>query len=607
MRPSPSKKEIDSLTDLFKAGCIAEAEIQAKSLTTRFPKHGFGWKVLGALYQAKGCYADALQATRQATRLLPGDAAAHNNLGTSLLRLECFDEAEASFRRALAIAPDYAKALSNLGSLLRIQDKPAEAELYCRRALALDPNFGSPYSNLGPLLLERGQVAESLACFRSALSFNPEWPEVHSQMLFCLSHDIQTNAKQLLLEHLAFGERFEPPLRADWQPHSNSKDPSRILQIGFVSGDLNDHVLASFLEPLFALLAKKSGLALHAYYTNTRDDRVTQRLRSYFPNWHAVAKLSEAVLAEKIRADGIDILIDLSGHTAEQRLLTFARKPAPVQASWLGYLGTTGLQGMDYYLCDRFWLPPGELDWQLTEKPAFLPNAVVFEPSEAAPAVNSLPALTNDYVTFGSFNRPNKINPSVIALWSILLRELPSSKMLLAGIPADQQADLMQNFVLEGISPERLLWHARTPMRDYLALHQQVDLCLDTFPFGGGGTNAHAAWMGVPSLCLAGDTPPSRFGATMMHHLGLDAFVTTNIEDFVAQGRYWATHPHELASIRAGLRERFAASPIGQAPAFANHFEAALRAMWRRWCQSLPPETLTIPKAETDVSRPLII
>jgi predicted O-linked N-acetylglucosamine transferase (SPINDLY family) len=485
-----------------------------------------------------------------------------------------------------------AKAHNNLGNVLNAQGKYEQAASCFRQALALKPGYAEAYNNLAITLKEQGHWEEAKTVYRHLLTLTPDWAAAHSNLLFCLSHDLQTETGQLYAEHLAFGERFESPLRATWQPHPNSKDPNRRLQVGFVSGDFFDHAVANFHLPLFEHLAHKPGLALHAYYTHNRNDAISQRLRAYFAHWHDVPQLSEAALAEQIRADGIDILIDLSGHTANNRLLTFARKPAPVQASWLGYLGTTGLQAMDYYLCDRFWLPPGELDWQLTEKPAFLPNAVVFEPSPQAPPVSPLPALTKGHFTFASFNRTNKINPSVIALWSMLLRELPSARMLLAGIPADRQAGLVQSFVQEGIAPERLLLHARSTLRDYLALHQQVDLCLDTYPYGGGATTAHAAWMGVPTLCLAGDTPPSRFGATEMHHLGLDAFIATSIEDFVAKGRYWAEHTSDLAEIRAGLRTRFADSPLGQADAFASHFEAALRAMWARWCQGLPPATL---------------
>ena len=581
---------------LFNQGLIVEAETLSKSLTTRFPKHGFGWKVLGAVYQAQQRYADSLHATRHAIALLPNDAATYNNLGTSFLCLERIDEAEANFKKALAIAPDYAKALSNLGNLLKKQGKLHQAETCCRRALEIEPRYANAHVNLGNTLLMQDRLSEAQTCYRAALTITPAAANIHSNLLYCLSHDVTIEPQQLFAEHVAFGEQFEAPLRAGWQAHNNDKDPARCLQVGFVSGDLCNHAVASFLEPVLEFLAQKPTLSLHAYYTYTLEDAVTQRLRAYFQHWHSVTSLSDAELAHKICADGIDILIDLSGHTAHNRLLAFARKPAPIQASWMGYPGTTGLQAMDYHLCDRFFIPPGELDWQFTEKSAFLPASAIFQPSELAPPVNTLPALEKGYITFGSFNRPNKLNHSVIALWSMLLRSMPNARMLLGGMPPDSQDALTQSFANEGIEQSRLIFYPRSNTPDYLALHHQVDICLDTFPYGGGTTTAHAAWMGVPTLTLAGETAPSRSGATFMNQLGLNGFIATSIEDFVNKGNHWAEHVAELAVLRLEMRARFNASAMGQPEPFANSLEATLRAMWQRWCAGLPPAIL---EAET--------
>lgn len=591
-RRQPGAAELDNLTTLFKQGRLAEAEILSKALTARFPKHGFGWKVLGAVYQAQKHYEESLHATRHAIALLPGDAATHNNLGTTLLKLGRHIDAEASFRKALAIAPHYAKSLSNLGSLLTLRGKLVEAEVCCRSALRSEPGYSSAHINLGHTLELQGRLSEAQASYRAALALAPEMAVVHTNLLHCLSLDVAVEPHQLFAEHLAFGEQFEAPLRAGWQAHNNAKDPARCLQVGFVSGDLYDHAVATFLEPVLQFLARKQSLSLHAYYTHTVEDAVTQRLRTHFPYWHSVASLSDADLANKIRADGIDILIDLSGHTSYNRLLTFAHKPAPIQASWLGYPGTTGLQAMDYHLCCRFYTPPGELDSQFTEKSAFLPASSIFQPSDDAPPINALPALKNGYITFGSFNRPNKINPSVIALWSMLLRSVPNARMVLGAIPPDHQDALIQNFAHEGIESRRLIFYPRSNLPGYLTLHHQVDVCLDTFPYGGGTTTAHAAWMGVPTLTLAGETPPSRSGATFMNHWGLNTFVATSIEDFVNKGHYWAEHVAELAVLRLEMRARFNASAMGQPAPFANGLEATLRAMWQRWCDDLPPATI---------------
>lgn len=590
----PGVKEQDTLTRLFGQGLLSDAEILSKSLTIRFPKDGFGWKVLGAVYQAQHRYEDSLQATRRAIALLPHDAATYNNLGTSLLRLERLDEAEVNFRKALAITPDYPKALSNLGNLLKSQGKLHQAEACCRRALEIEPRYANALVNLGITLTLLDRLVEAQACYRKALAIEPNWAEAHSNLLYCLSHDVYVEARQLQAEHLAFAEQFEAPLRADWPAHNNNKDPARRLQIGFVSGDLSDHAIANFLEPALRCLADRPEFSLHAYHTQTHEDNVTLRLRNYVSHWRNVAKLSDVALANQIRADDIDILIDLSGHTAHNRLLTFARKPAPVQVSWLGYLGTTGLQSMDYYLCDRFWIPPGELEWQFSEQTVLLPTAITFQPSEFAPPVNPLPALENGFITFGSFNRPNKLNDSVIALWSMLLRDTPNSRMVLGAIPPEQQDALRQSFENEGIGKSRLTFYPRSSFAAYLALHHQLDFCLDTFPYGGGATTAHAAWMGVPTLSLAGETPPSRFGATIMHHLDLDGFIATSIEDFVSKGQYWTEHTPELARIRMEMRDRFKVSALGQPDAFAASFDAALRAMWHRWCSHLPASNIDI-------------
>lgn len=605
-RRSPGAEEIDTLARLFRQGLTGEAVILATSLTSRFPKHGFGWKVLGAALQAQGRYKDSLHATRQAIALLPDDAATYNNLATTLLSLGRSHDAEAYIRKALAIAPDYAKALAGLGAILTLHGQLPEAEICYRRALAIEPGYTKAHISLGYTLKLQGRLPEAQASYRTALAIDPDMALLHTELLYLISLDVHVEPRQLFAEHMAFGEQFEAPLRAGWQAHDNTKDPARCLQVGFVSGDLYDHAVASFLEPVLKFLTKKPNLSLHAYYTNTRDDAVTQRLRTYVPHWHAVTSLSDLELASKIRADGIDILIDLSGHTNNNRLLAFARKPAPIQASWLGYPGTTGLHAMDYHLCDRFYVP-AELAWQFTEKSAFLPASAIFQPSEAAPPVNTLPALEQGRVTFGSFNRPNKLNDSVIVLWSMLLRDIPNARMLLGAIPEENQDRLIQSFAHEGIELSRLIFHPRSNMDDYLALHHQVDVCLDAFPYGGGTTTLHAVWMGVPTLTLAGETPPSRSGATVMNQLGLNGFIATSIEDFVSKGHYWAEHVAELASLRLDMRARFNASAMGQPEPFAASLEATLRAMWQRWCNDQPPAPIEVMVSTINTESPYVM
>jgi predicted O-linked N-acetylglucosamine transferase (SPINDLY family) len=347
-----------------------------------------------------------------------------------------------------------------------------------------------------------------------------------------------------------------------------------------------------FLEPVVSRMAGSPGVSLHAYSNYAAEDKVTARLRGYFEHWHSVAGLPDPDLARQISEDGIDILVDLSGHTAENRLRTFARKPAPIQASWLGYPGTTGLTAVDYYIADPCWLPPGRFDSLLSEKLAYLPDRWAFEPHADASAVNELPALEAGRLTFGIFHRSGKINSLSLGLWCELLLELPDSSLLLAGISSEGEKETMiVRFAAHGIPRERLTFHERCSMEDYLALHQRVDIALDTQPFAGATTTMHSLSMGVPTLTVAGETSMGRAGTGIMAQVGLDGFVAASAADFARTGRYWAEHLTDLAVVRAGLRARLGSSPGGQPALIAAHLEGAFRHMWRRWCAGLPAES----------------
>ena len=593
-QPQPSKRALKQLAQVFRTGPQAQAHALALALTARFPNHGFGWKVLGVILLQSGCFAESVTASLRAIALLPHDASAHNTLGAAHLGLEQLDAAALCLRKALAIAPGYARAHFNLSKVLRAQAKLQEAQMHCQAALDSDPDYAAAHFGLGNLLELQNHIPQAIASYQTALRLEPGHAAMFSDMLHLMSHDVHTSAANNLAMHRAFGDRFEGALRGTWAAHPNSRLAERCIRVGFVSSDVYDHALANYLEPLFRLLNKTPDLQVHLYFTHAKEDAVTLRMRGYFRHWHDVADLSCDALEQRIRADAIDILIDVNGHTVLNRLLTFARKPAPIQMGWLGYLGTTGLQAMDYFVCDPYWIPPGQLDWQFLEKMAYLPCAVVFEPNPHAPAVNALPALDQGRISFGSFNRYNKINDAVIALWSLLMQRVPDSRLKLGGIPEDHRAALSARFEAQGVLRERLTFFDRTVQTEYLGLHHQIDFCLDTFPFCGGATSAHAAWMGVPTLTLAGELPASRLGATEMHHLGLDAFVANTIEDFLAKGQYWATHVHELAQLRAGMRERFSQSALGQTAAFADHFEAMLRSVWQRWCLGLPAASFQV-------------
>lgn len=577
---------------LMDQGRRAEAEASYRRALDINPGCADAHNNLGTIFMGVGRLDLAEASYRKAIEADPDFSQAHNNLGTMLMNLGRLDLAEACYRRAIQINPDYSEAHGNLGAAQKYLGQLDESMASCRRALAIDPECAGALVNLGNVLLDLWQFDEAVASYRLALERKPEFAAAHSNLLFSLSHDGSADAQTLFAEHCRYGEQFESKLRADWPRHGNPRDRERRLQVGFVSADLRDHAVAYFIEPVLANLATYPQLSLHAFYNHAIVDVITQRLRCHLTHWHSIVGLSDEAVAERIRDEKIDILIDLSGHTAGNRLLAFARKPAPIQASWMGYPGTTGLQGMDYYFADRFFLPQAGFGGQFTEALVYLPASAPFLPYNNAPAVNGLPALAGGHFTFGSFNRPSKITRPVVAAWARLLRALPESRMLLAGMPAVGKDDtLAEWFEQEGIVRDRLSFHIRSSMDCYLGLHHQVDICLDTFPYNGGTTTLHALWMGVPTLTLAGDTPAARTGASVLGHVGLDAFVAHDGDDFVQKGLSWAGNPTALHQIRSGLRERLANSAIGQPAVIAAGLNQALRIMWERWCEAAPVES----------------
>lgn len=598
---APDAATIDALLALFAQGALQDAGDLARQLTTRFPDYGFGWKALAITLQLSGQVDSALAAMLEAARLLPLDAEVHNNLGLVLTSLTRSVEAEQALRRALSLAPDYAEAHNNLAIALLDQGKLAASFASLQRALALKPDYVKAHNNLGMVLQAQGRIGEAVSAYRRALALHPLYADAHSNLLFCLSQAESLDPPTLFAEHGRYAERFEAPLRAHWPVHLNERSPERVLRVGVVSGDLRDHPVAAFVEPVLARLAASTGLALHAYSNHPVQDAVTRRLHRHFASWTSIVGADDGAVAARIESDAIDVLLDLSGHTAHNRLPVFARKPAPLQASWIGYPCTTGLAAMDYYLSDALMLPPGQFDPQFSERLLLLPLAAPFQPSPLAPPVNQLPALANGYLTFGSFNRPSKLSRPVVALWSTLLRALPTARMLIAGMPVDGGADeLAALFALNGIARQRLDFVARADMAHYLALHHRVDVCLDTFPYTGGTTTMHALSMGVPTLTIAGRTAPGRQGAANMSHIGLAEFVAADQDEFLAIGSALARDLGQLAAIRAGLTARFKAQSAGGMEQVGANLELALRTVWRRWCTGQPPVPLQIhPAAST--------
>jgi predicted O-linked N-acetylglucosamine transferase (SPINDLY family) len=592
---APTPQEVNRTVTLYNQGRVVEAATLARSLAERFPTHAPSWRAFGLAMHRLGRMREAIEPLGRAIDLVPADHELRRILADSLRDQGLHTQSEAHCRLIVEQDPQNAEAHRLLAMALQAQMRFGEAEASGRRAVELAPISSSAGSVLGVILIDQGLLAEAEVELRRTLALSPADPKLHENLLFCMNHNDSVGAHALFAQHLQFGEQCERQLRQRWKKHLNARDPERKLNVGFVSGDLCHHAVATFVEPLLPYLAKDPALKLHVYYNHTLQDQTTLRLKQHVQNWNDIAGLSDEALADKIRADRIDVLIDLSGHTGRNRLLTFARKPAPLQASWIGYPGTTGLQAMDYYLADRFLVPPGQAENQFTEKLAYLPACSVFSPYPASPPVNGLPALRNGYFTFGSFNRVSKIRPATVALWAKLLRAIPDSRMLLGSMaPGGDYSKLIEWFESEGIAQDRLDFRARSEEPVYLQQHHHVDLCLDTFPYAGGTTTMHATWMGVPTLTQSGDTIPSRAGATVMSHAGLFGFIASDEDDFIAKGLAIASDLNALAGIRAGLREQFRTSPLLNSQLIADSFSLVLRDMWRRWCAGQPAAALEV-------------
>ncbi len=592
----PTDPEAHSnLGNMYKAlGRFEEAAASHQQAIQLKPDHALAHYNLGIVLRDLGRPADAVVSFRQAIKLKPDFTDAYFNLGIALTDLDRFEEAAASYRQALALQPKFLGAHCNLGIVLKDMGRYDEAVAAFQRLLELKPDDAAAHNNLGNLLKDLGRLDEAAAHCREALKLKPDYNEATSNLLFALNYVAGQQPDVLLNEAKAYGERVARGV----QPYTswpNTRDAARPLRVGLVSGDLNQHPVGFFMEGVLKALSAQDGaraagrLSLHAYATQARRDALTERLQACCDSWCVAAGLSDQALAERIRADGIDILVDLSGHTAYNRLPMFALKPAPVQVSWLGYFATTGVAAIDYLLADPWTVPPAH-EAHFTEQIWRLPDTrMCFTPPDAAVPMADLPASRQGHITFGCFNNITKLNDEVVALWARVLKTVEGSRLMLKAKQLDEASvkqGLLRRFEAQGIDPQRLTLAGRSPRAEYLAAYGEVDIGLDPFPFTGGTTSAESLWMGVPVLTLDGDRLVSRQGVGLMMNAGLADWVARDADDYVAKAVAHAADVPALAALRAGLRQQALASPVFDGERFARHLEAALRGMWLKWCEN---------------------
>jgi protein O-GlcNAc transferase len=543
---------------------------------------------LGNILKDLGRLEDAVTSYRRALEIRPSYAEAHYNLGNALNDLGRSADAAASYGRALVFRPDFAEAHSNLGNALRDLGRLDDAVLSYWRALEINEHYPEAHFNLGSALQNLGQFDAAGASYRRALEIKPDFGKAQSNLLFMHNYLAAQDSRKLLAEAKRFGELAARHTRPSttW---SNAPEADRCLRVGFVSGDLRDHPVGYFAEGVLASLSQEAPgrLELFAYLSHFCADAVAERIKASCSGWRSLVGVSDERAAQYIREDGIDILVDLSGHTAHNRLPLFAWKPAPVQISWLGYSATTGVAAMDYVVADPWTLPESE-EGNFTEKIWRLPETrLCFTPPTEDIDVTPLAALSNGYVTFGSFNHLSKMNDDVVGLWTRVLEAVPDSRLLLITkqfTEVSVRQRVIERFAAHGIDAGRLIVEGPVSRRQYLAAYQRVDIALDPFPYPGGTTTVDALWMGVPVLTLAGDRFLSRQGVGLLMNVGLPQWVAVSPEDYVGRAASHAKNLNELVDLRNGLRKQALGSPIFDTRRFAHHFEVALREMWRRWC-----------------------
>lgn len=518
-------------------------------------------------------------------------------IGRNLVQQKKEDEALEWLRRAIKAQPDYAAAHITLSAALNATEDPLAAMEEIKASIKVLPNIPHLHTNLGIVNLSLSRADDAIACFRKALEVAPNFSHARSSMLFALSHSIKITPEELYREHRAYGKLIEEEVKGkEYTTYTNSRTTDRPLKIGFVSADLRNHAVAKFVIPFFEELHKRPEFITYAYSNHGAVDESMLAIQKNMDVWRTVVQWSDDKLAEKIREDQIDILVDMSGHTAGDRLKVFARHPAPVQMTWLGYPGTTGLKAMDYLVTEESLLPGENISPQFTEKIIRLPRAFSFDGKNTIQPVGAAPCIENGFITFGSFNRLNKINREVIALWSAVLRAVPDSRLQMAAMPANgAPEELLAWFQEESISEDRLYFYPRSGFSEYLKLHNQVDLCLDTFPYTGGTTTLHALWMGVPTLTLAGKTYPSYQGALVAHQVGLEKYlVARDFEDFIQKAVFMAKNKIFLNMIRNNLGKYLIQSNNEKISQIVDGFTKSFLTVWSMWCSGSKPGNIKI-------------
>jgi predicted O-linked N-acetylglucosamine transferase (SPINDLY family) len=568
------------------AGCLndqrrwADALQAAQRALERDPNNASALSNLGAAEQGVGNFAAAQQAFERSLTLAPGRQTAITRYASLLAELGQRNEAIRLLEDVLARSPTMSAARYSLAYIKTQQWLLPEAEVALRMLLTSDPNHADAWSLLGLVLLKQAQASEAIAAFRRAAEISGA-SDRYSRLLSCLSYAEDATPESLLAEHRQWAGAYAGPLLPPNPPAAASKGQTP-LRIGFVSTDFGLHpvsfLLLSALEHL-----DKGRCKVICYSDRFLEDEYTARFRAVADIWHTTGGLADEGLAEQVRRDEIDILFDLMGHTGN-RMLLFARQPAPVQLTWLGYVGTTGLSAIDFVLADRFHVRPDE-ESAYAESVLRMPNGYAcYAPPFELPEVQPPPALAAGYLTFGSFNNPAKFSPSAFNAWADILSRVPTAKLLLKYGGLDQaplQESIRADFARRSIDPARILLEGWSPIRDLFPNYHRIDIALDTQPYSGGVTTCEALWMGVPVITWPGKTFAGRHSTSHLSNAGYSQFVAADSRGYIDLAVDWANRLEELSALRLQMRDQVRSSPLCDAPRFARDFVDILTGAWQ--------------------------
>lgn len=582
---------IEALNNLSVAlnlqGSFKEAEQTCEEAIRIDPTYAGAYCNLGSVLQNQGRAEEAISAYDKALELQPGLMEAAVNRALLIGDERALASVVPYFEKQVKRYPDSFVANTRFATALRLIAKFDEATKYLEEAIKLKPDYAEAYSGLGNIAAENADIDGALHHYGKALSLAPN-SHIQQCLVFHTQYQSETTAEKIFAMHLENAKAWEAPMQIHRKAHRNLPDPSRKLRIGYVSSDFRLHSVSAFVESIVRA-HDRSAFHVTCYAHLAKPDAVTERFKATADAWRDIRLKTDEQVCELIREDEIDILVDLNGYTSGNRLQVFARKPAPVQVTYVGYPDTTGFSTMDYRITDAFADPPGMTERYHSERLTRLPGSfLLFSPMENAVEVAVSPHKKKGCITFGSFNNANKVNEATIALWSKVMHAVPDSRLLLKSMAFSQppvKKRFTDMFAAHGIAEERLsLIGFASSVSNHLDLYSEVDIALDTMPYNGTTTTCEALWMGVPVVTLAGARHVARVGVSLLSNVGLESLIADDEDAYVNIAVRLANDSERLVQLRASLRTMMQQSPLMNEPAFMRNLEAAYRGMWRQWC-----------------------